>query len=272
MGGMKKTSCLVAVSGFLCLLGAGQNASATNYFAWSADAFGSGYIIGGGTSIDTTVKHSGIGSMKVTSTAGIQQGQGLTAAGDLAPISFGSIFYNRWWMKFDSAFTWSNQQKFKAQRWSNGSTAYMTGYLGAAGVWPGEHNNGFNSNQGAGSGGEGPTIGYNFNPSSNAAIKNWQEYIVVTQIQSSAGAADGSMKFYVNGNLTGQITGIIWWTGTPSPMPNIDWGSWMVSNYPQDANGSLWIDDVSLDSVWNSTTYPDPAGGSTVPPSGVSVK
>jgi len=237
-----------------------------NIFSWNADAFSdSNYEVKANTSIDSSVFHGGTGSMKIASSVTPEAGdQGYkNLNGSAWGMSFGGVYYHRWWMKMDSGLTYSNQNKLKACRWKRGADVvdFMTGYLLKSGVQPGEHGGfGFTSDQGPGTGGEGPAIAYNFDPATNSDVQNWQEYIVRFAIHSSAGTADGKMTFYVNGTNIGSLTGVLWFTGADTSLQEI-WAPFMQMNFPQDVSGNLWIDDVSVDTTWNSTTYSDPDGG-----------
>lgn len=220
-----------------------------NLLTWSAEAFNlSGFEIKSAATIDAVEFHSGTHSMKIAS-SGAQQDQGYqSSSGNAWSIVFGGSYFYRWWMKCGD-LVWSNQNKFKANRWL--PLGILTGYLGKAGVWPGEHSGGFSSDQGAGTGGEGPTIAYDFDTATNPAVKNWQEYIVEFKIQSVADALDGWMKFYVNGVLVGSLTGVRWWSGSPSGVREAKAG-YMMWNFPQNVSGNIWIDEVSVDTLWNS--------------------
>lgn len=240
-----------------------------NIYNWDCDAFDNGSsgafeVKGTGTVIDTDVKTQGTGSMKIVCAGGTPDDgdrgyKELNGAG-VYSMEFGGSYFNRFWMKIDSGFTWSSANKLKACRWKRGSdiSDFMTGYISSGGVLPGEHGGfGWNSDQGAGSGGEGPTISYDFNPSTNTAVQDWQEYIVEFKIQSSDSAADGHMKFYVNGSLIGSLTGVTWFTGADTSLQEI-WAPFMQFCFPQTATGSFWIDDVSVDTTFNSN-YSAPA-------------
>ena len=233
-----------------------------NIVSWDADAFdlGAPWVTTNGVEIDTSTKYEGTGSMKVTSIDDTQRNQGYwNDNGFVHDVNFGNSFFHRWYMKFDSAFEWRPPiHKAKTNRWGSSGGAQgspLTGYIQIDGVLPGEHNEGFTSDQGVGSGGEGPTIGYDFNPATNAAIQGWQEYIVEYKIHSAVNATDGHMKFYVNGVVTGtSLTGVRWWTDRPTANTYFEqWGVFCMSNFfPQDANGVIWIDLCSLDTTYNS--------------------
>src|SRR5258706_3206331 len=66
---LKKLSCLVAMGGFLWLMGVGHNAGATNYFNWGAESNSTsiGPVLGYrmGTTQDCSVAHTGSCSMKL---------------------------------------------------------------------------------------------------------------------------------------------------------------------------------------------------------------
>lgn len=234
-------------------------ASAVEILNWDADAFdlpdyevkptGGG---GGATTIDTSVKYSGTGSMKVISN-GSQRDQGYQETnGDAYTISLNTSYYQRVIMKFQTGWSWAGQEKLKANRW----TTVLTGYLGKDGIWPGEHNSGFTSDQGAGSGGEGPyNLAYDFDPDTNPVVADWFELIVLMRTQSTTNATDGRMEFWINGVSQGALTGVRWWSGTISPMVE-QWSGFMMKTYPQDATGTYWIDDVNVSTTFNSIWDP----------------
>lgn len=225
-----------------------QGAHAVEILNWNADAFNlPDYEVRAGTTIDTAVKWEGTGSMKVVSN-GTQRDQGYQETNaDAYPIALNTSYYQRMVMKFQPGWVWAGQEKLKANRW----TTVLTGYLGKAGVWPGEHNSGFTSNQGAGSGGEGPTIDYDFDPDTNAVVADWFELIVLMRTQSATNATDGRMELWINGVSQGALTGVRWWSGTISPMVE-QWSGFMMKTFPQDATGTYWVDAVNVSTTFNS--------------------
>lgn len=248
----------------------------TNFVSWDCDAFDlTNYTADGLASISASTVHAGSGSMLIAF-SGASQGQtgykydlgGLPGT----TVTLGSRWVHRWWMKVDSGLVWSNQNKVKASRWSDGNVTTLTGYITDGGIQIAEHGTdmGFSSDQGAGSGGDGPSISYDFDPTTNADIQNWQEYILDHKIHSSEGAGDGYLKFYVNGSLIGSITGINWWTqaalnanhptASDPYAPDWRWGVFMMAPLPQNMDGNIWFDDFSLDDTWNSSAYSSPEG------------
>lgn len=215
---------------------------------------------------DTSVKHGGTASMRMdlqSPPGGADNGYKLLD-GNLRDISLGDHFVQRWWMKFNTNFAWSNQDKMKAMRWKfvdERVQEIQTSYLSIGGYLPGEHASGWSSNPASGGGDEGPTIEYDFDRTTNSDILNWQEYIVEIKIHSTNNATDGWMKFYVydeagNGQgssgpgngLVGAITDIMWWSGNYAADPGVrhTWGTAMMNTVPQDASGNIWLDDFKM--------------------------
>lgn len=214
---------------------------------------GASWATTGGASITTDEKREGTGSLTYTLIDDSQGNHGYwNDAGNAHFVNFGDTFFHRFWMKFSPTFEWRAPAfKAKTNRWGSSGGAEgspLTGYIGIGSVLPGEHNQGFTSDQGAGSGGEGPGIGYDFNPATNAAIQGWQQYIVAYGVHSAENATDGFMRLYVNQELIGQLTGVRWWTTRPNANTYFEqWGVFCMSNFfAQDADGQVWIDDVML--------------------------
>ena len=260
----------------LCLRTTDLRTLMANIFSWAADSLTppTDYELSttaqADCSIDTSDYVEGTGSMKYVATQGQPGDVGIkNLNGSAWPVNFGDRHYHRFWMKMQqSGWSWSNANKTKAGRTQvpGEGGSRLTMYLGAGGIWPGEHGDyGFTSAQGAGSGGEGPyNIEYDFDPTTNADVRNWQEYIVEFQWHSSASATDGHLKLYVNGVKVGELTGIRWWSDNPTPNSVVEaWAPFMAMHYPQDidAGSTMWVDAFSVDTTWNSTTYPEPGGG-----------
>src|SRR5713101_4901454 len=149
MAEMEKSSCLVAMGAFLCLLGASQNASAANYFNWGAESDNTsrGPILSyaGQTTRDCTVAHSGSCSMRlnVIGNDGGNQQMGAEPGNftypDPAFVGSRAIYY-RWWMKIMVGFSWGAfDQKTKSDRvQGNGVPGGYTGYLNSTSFELGE--------------------------------------------------------------------------------------------------------------------------------------
>jgi hypothetical protein len=233
-------------------------ASAGNYFNWNADSLTTsvGVCADFHGTIDTTEKHSGTASMRLD----IINQDGQTGCHDNGGKSLGSgadggWLYYRWWMKISPRFVWgTGQRKMKSNRVKQANdqppipyTMYLYSDQVQIGECPacfgGDYYN---------------KVNYDFDPSSNAAVTNWQEYIVGIKKQTCNSCQDAQFHLWVNGVEVG--TPIIntricdssdcsnWYEA---------WGSNMVSPYPQlqsptPAGGTIWLDDFSLDSTWNS--------------------
>jgi len=186
---------------------------------------------------------------------GIDPGDAPARAGD-----DGESYYYRWWMKIDSAFSWGAvTQKTKASRIKRQGDippTILTMFLRKDAIYVGE----CDECNPLGSGGD-PSpalISYDFDPATNAAVASWQEYIALIKKQT-ANNTDGEFHFFVNALEIGTgVTGQRYFT---SPAQNWveGWGASMVRPLPQlnDASGggTIWVDDVSLDTTFNSV-YP----------------
>src|SRR5882672_5826614 len=174
MAKMGKSSCLVALIGFLCLSGASENASAANYFNWGADSATTsrGTCIFIEAAIDPTGGHDGSGAMKFTIPDGSDGGGGCTnlLSGSIGAGTWlsGKTLYYRWWMKIDPSFSWGNRKFFKIIRLTDLGTDQLTFYM---------QNNNLNVESSSGGigcgGGVCGQIDYAFD---GAAAQKYQEY------------------------------------------------------------------------------------------------
>jgi len=260
MAEMEKSSCLVAMGAFLCLLGASQNAGAVNYFTWGADSA----TTSRGTcnfieaAIDPTGGHDGSGAMKYTIPDGSDGGGGCTDLqnGSIGAGSWlsGKTLYYRWWMKIDPNFSWGNRKIFKLIRLEDGGTEVFTFYM---------QNNSINIESSSGgrigcSGGVCGYIGYAFD---GAAAKNYQEYILALKLQSSS-SGTGALTLFVNGVQVGSFTRQLYDCALGcGDVQSATWGNAMgqalyhqlcLSGVACGAGGVIWVDDFSVDDSWNS--------------------
>jgi len=247
---------------------------AANLFSWNADQLSTTSLgkiigIGGATSIDTTEKNEGTGSMKLSVPGDQQYSMGIEPGNsDIGPGADGGSLYYRWWMKIDSNFSWGNATaKLKSNRIKRQGDVLpgiMTMYLRRDSVYAGECAQ-------CEPGGDDPSnakIGYNFKPATNPAVSNWQEYIIHIKKQTDSSSFDGEFHFYVNGVEVGSgVKGMNFYTGTVNWVEA--WGAYMVRPYPQlndpSAGGTIWVDDFSLDTTFNSNFAN--GGGDITPPS-----
>jgi hypothetical protein len=245
----------VAVAGFLCLAGAGQNASATNYFNWDAESdktsLGPILSYAGQTTRDCTVAHTGSCSMRlnVIGNDGANQQMGAEPGNFTYPIAslVGSrAIYYRWWMKIMSGFSWGAfDQKTKSSRLqSNGVPGGYTGYLNSTSFELGE------------------AVQANSDPASRIfytfrADSTWHEYVVMVKANTTPISTDGQFKAWVDGVLVGQqINNFRLTQDTVGPLVE-SWGGWMVRPYFQlrataSDGGTIYLDDFSTDDSWNS--------------------
>lgn len=230
------------------------NAGAANIFEWDGESSScpTGYEPkGGGVLVlgDTTSPPTGLTASMKQVMEGTQQDIGCKELNGAAwGLSFGASYYHRFWIRISTDIAYSNQDKTKVNRWTN----VLTGYFYETGVAPGEHNDGFSSAQGAGSGGEGPLISYDFNPNSNTLLQSWTEVIVLFRIQSAADTCDGTMQLWVNAASQGALTSVCWFSGSgPSPLNEL-WGPFMMTQFPQDISGTWWLAYFSVDTTFNS--------------------
>ena len=246
--------------------GAATPTWAEELFSWDADQLSSTSIgrifdVGMFTSIDSAEKHQGSGSMRLEVPGNIQGSMGIEPGNRTLPggCCDGSSLYYRWWMRFSPSFSWGNANaKMKSNRvkqLGDIRPAIYTIYLHKVAVYVGEC-------AGCGPGGDDPSnarVNYNFNPSSNSKITGWHEYIVHIKKQSAVDKFDGEFHFYVDGLEIGSgVSGMRYVNHSSTWVEG--WGTLMVRPYPQlndaSAGGTIWIDDVSLATTFNSSFAP----------------
>ena len=88
---------------------------------------------------------------------------------------------------------------------------------------------------------------YDFRPSTNPAVAQWQQYTYGIKKQSAQGVANGGTALWVNGVKVSHSDNAIWYTG-PANLPLLlpSGGTNMMggTSYPQTPVGKYWIDDV----------------------------
>jgi len=291
-----KSSCLVAIIGFLFLLGASGNASAVNYFNWGVETLLVNYggtqgtfpvvFHPGNTTMDCTVFHSGKFSMKLSvigNDSGNQQmGVDLIQMNPDYPFNLvgGLAVYYRWWMKIMPGFSWGNgTAKTKASRVISGVQGY-TGYLMDNGFLIGEcDSGGCTLNNGLSNGGDSSLIiNYDFRSHADGV---WHEYIVRIKPNTSATCTapsncDAQFQAWVDGFSVGQYNGYKLHNIAGDGMTEA-WGGWMVSPYFQlnataSDGGTIYLDDFSTDDSWNSLIPASPFGGGLAPPNNLRVQ
>ena len=255
-----------------------SNVWATTYLSWNADSLNWQTPSGGKCSslssavLDSSEKHSGSSSMRFTAPGNVQGGMGCQdSPGVNMSAGFGTSgtwLYFRWWMKISPSFNWgSADAKAKAQRVYRleGAPVPWTLYLDKSSVYVGECPACQQQGQTAKDDPSSARVFYNFNPS-NAAVTNWQEYIIGIKLQTCTTCYDGEFHFWVNGVEVGAVTQMRYCD--PSECGGtwvLGWGGMMAQPYPQlndaSAGGNIWLDDFSTDNTWNSIFT-----GATPPP------
>lgn len=260
-------------------------AFAGNIESWNADS--TAFLVNGSpstctltpnASIESSDVHSGAGAMRVN-VGDVQGDHGCETnpRPSLGDMYDGGTLYYRWWMKISPGFNWGTyEKKLKVGRItrSNEQNPIMgTWYLNSSGFfWAGHVGAVDNQN---------PHIGVDFDDSdgschSSDLVSNlgsectqWREYIVRMQKQTCPTCADGSFSVYVNGQLAAQKDNMEYADGVPADGVTTITSSFFAIGgivYPQmcpngstcGTGGTIWIDDVSLDTTWNSTFAPQP--------------
>lgn len=278
---MKKLSNFAVMGGFICLLGIGQNANATNYFNWGAEsnsvflsnAAATTYGYHDGSTRDCTVSHSGSCSMRLNVIGNDSGNQSMGIDINQNPYNWNIVgsrsLYYRWWMKIQPGFSWGNgTAKTKSSRVGAGSQGY-TGYLMSYGFLIGEcSTGGCLLNNGGDNGSDSNLyIPYNF---SSHADGVWHEYIVKIKPNTNASCTAGSncdaqFQVWVDGVSIGEYSNFKLHANSSDSMSEF-WGGWMVSPYFQlngtsSDGGTIYLDDFSTDDSWNSLI----GGSSTTP-------
>lgn len=252
----------LAMCGLLFASGANE-ANATNYFNWGAesDSTSNGPVIRyhPNTTRDCTVSHSGSCSMRLN-VKGDDSGNGdMGAEINQTRLPFnivgGPAIYYRWHMKIMPGFSWgSSTAKTKSSRVLGESYPRVyTGYVQADGFNIGECDDVGSSQPGGGCVDPGPTISYNMRAKNDGA---WHEYIVMIKPNTTTGATDAQFKVWIDGTLVGQ--NLNWRLHNKDGNGFIEaWGGWMLQPYFQlngttSDGGTMYIDDISTDDVWNS--------------------
>lgn len=246
------------ICSLLLLVGLCTPVFGTNFFTWSANSA----VTPRGTCnfinavIDPTGGHDGSGAMRYNVPDGGDGQRGCTdlGTGDIGAGSWlsGKTIYYRWWMKVDPSFSWGNRKFFKLGRMTDGGSDNISTYLqnnlisvdGPTGNCPG----------GGGCG----NISYAFD---GAAAKNYQEYILAITLQTTSGGTGGAQLF-VNGSSVGSFTHNLYNCSLGcGAVGAASWGNAMgQALYSQlclggsacGSGGPIWVDDMSVDDVWNS--------------------
>lgn len=278
------------------------SAFATNYWNFGFDCLtvnSAGCLTSNGVidqvsnaTLDTTEKHSGTGSMKLT----VDNTQGDTGMKPLNAFTLDRtipVFY-RWWMKMDSAYRWGTGNRLmklnRVKQFDDNLGFSMTNHWQYNEIGLSECDT--CTPQGAG-GDNVMNVFYDFNPATNSAVTTWQEYIIEFHFSTGGGTAPGVldasnavMKLYVNGVLVDTAPEAVSLccrsaslAGSTENGAKEAWGGMGVNTFPQlncnvgdtVCGGTIWIDDVSTDTTWNSTQFTQGGGGGGSPAAGDSV-
>lgn len=241
-----------------------------NYFSWDCEAphpYLNGYFPN--TSIVTAGCHSGTHCMQINvmGNDGGNQSAGARIGTEirLGPVVQGKWYYYRWWMKLDSAFRWGNgtgyAKAFRVKRTDEAQPGVWTGYIGKQGFFMHEMHGGGASGTEDGPNwwdANGPYVPYDLQA---AAGTGWHEYIVAIRTQSGVAVSDGIFQAYVDGVFLGERRNQHF-LGHDADCTEA-WNGAMLQPYFQlngteTDGGSIWMDDYSMDSDWNSLAYPRP--------------
>jgi hypothetical protein len=251
-------------------------AGATNFFYWDTDSQTVNFVYGKGSVtctnwatpalIDTSTKAKGTASLRYTmpsnSDAGHKGCHPENGIGFNYPFDArsGKSIYYRWWMKIGTTFGCNGTFNYtKSSRDFISGTKIFTGFVHCDWIgWEnciscttGENmrlNVDLSPNDGCDNAGL---------PGGPYACTNWHEYIMRLKLPNGS-ATDGFTQLYIDGNLVRTATGI-GFNSSATPF-NEAWG-WMAAAYPQYSsagNAFLWVDDISIDDVWNSSIGPQP--------------
>lgn len=259
-----------------CMLFA-NNASAANYFSWGMET--NAYPLFSGTTRDCTVAHTGSCSMRLRVIGNDNGNQQMGADPNQYqyPFNFvgGPAIYYRWWMRIEPGFRWGNgTAKTKSSRTiANSSAQGYTGYIMSYGFLIGECGSaGCRLANGAVNTDENLYIPYDFR---SAADGRWHEYIVKVKPNTDGACTPGTncdaqFQAWVDGVSVGQYNNFKLHSNASHTMTEA-WGGWMLTPYFQlngtaSDGGTIYIDDVSTDSTFNSIMGPRPN-----PPGNVSI-
>lgn len=230
--------------------------------------------------LDTTEKHSGTGSMQLT----VTNAQGDTGIKPLNSYTLDRTLpvYYRWWMKMDAAYRWGTGNQLmklnRVKQWNDQLGFSLTNHWRNNGIGLSECDT--CTPQGSG-GDDVMNVTYDFNPATNAALSSWHEYIVEFRFSTGGGTAPGVldssnavMKLYVDGALVSTAPEAVSLCCRAASIANSTeenareaWGGMGVNTFPQlnclggdpVCGGTIWIDDVSTDTTWNSSFVDPPA-------------
>jgi len=223
---------------------------------WDADSVtfttpsGDGTLYEANSTLVTSEKTEGTGSLQIVM-SNTQTTQGMDHPSDpqTAPHN-GEWIYFRWWMKIHADFDLGTAIKtikfMRIKQESQDPPVPITVYLRAAAIEIGECPQCNPSPPMA-------NITYDFVPSRNTDVQNWQEYIWGIKRQTSSVANDGEVKFWVNNVLQGSHTGLHFYDGTEDWVASGVMGTFAFPQFnTAGAGGTMWLDDVDVDTDFNS--------------------
>lgn len=232
--------------------------------------------------LDTVTKHSGTGSMKIS----VTNTQGDSGIKPLFSYELDRTLpvYYRWWMKMDPAYRWGTGNRLmklnRVKQFNDQLGFSMTNHWQYNEIGLSE----CDTCTPQGSGGDNVmNVFYDFNPATNAAVSSWHEYIVEFHFSTGGGSAPGDldasnavMKLYIDGALISTATESVSLccrsasiAGSTENAAREAWGGMGVNMFPQlncnvgdtVCGGTIWIDDVSTDTTWNSMSFTQGGGG-----------
>lgn len=246
-----------------------------NFFNWNCDSNTTsiGSVLGyfGNTVLDSTVSHGGTKSMKMVVIGNDLGNQQMGADISQFTISSestvgGPSIYYRAWIRYSSTFNWGSPQvanvktaraflntgDYTTQRLmtlhmrSDGfyvaECEFVSGFGGSCLTTSGTPNNDYQIK-----------IPYNVQGKADGV---WHEYITRIKPNSTPTSMDAEFEVFVDGISIGHLYG---WLLTNTDTAWVQaWGGWMSRPYWQMndptnvAGGTVWVDDISVDSGWNS--------------------
>lgn len=235
-----------------------SGATGDTLFAWNCDSdatqvpsYSSAIVTFGGTTLGVSDNGRTCMRIDVTGVDGGNGGnRGIEPFG--MPISFGSAYnfkvYMRWWMRFDSAFTWGsgNTAAPKCKAFRLGDTSDIgTIYFAKSDFFLEQ----VVSSRNIG-------VGYAFDPVADTSLRSWNEFILEFKMQTSSGSGDAYLRLYRNGTEVADVTG-----------ENFDsrgntmyalWGSFGTRIYPQlystsGGGGYIYFDDITMTDYFYTT-------------------
>lgn len=253
---------LLTIGGSLCLFGASQNASATNYFNWGVESNATSVpslpvTAYRGNSVRTTeTAHTGSYSMKSVVIGNDDNNQSLGAEVGQQTLPFNIVgspsIYYRYWLKIMPGFSWgtlsTGHHSAKQIRvlGPNDAKAYSV-YIAASGFVMEE------CDPGCESGSSPASIDYDMTTKDDG---QWHEYIMRIKPNSTITTYDAEIQAWVDGVSVGQVTGWILHKTAGTAFVQA-WGSAMVTHYFQlgstaSDGGTIYLDDFSMDDTYNS--------------------